>query len=432
MSKSSTTQYPIVKNEQHKINKTAVFTGLLLFVIVILALSQVEEQKQPQEVASLSEIYNPVRFIKVKKNNHTSLIRSTGEVISQNTIDIKVQIGGEITYVNIDFFPGNHIKKGTVICKIQNSQYKYQLAEAKNRFSQAQLALLIEQQKKIQARQDWKRTGHKLKPESSLVLRQPQYIAAQAELDAAQSAIEHAENELEFTIIRSPFDGVIVARSLNNGEIIETGSVLGRIIDTKTLDITISLTESNWKLMPDDWKNTNVELYSISHSSGCCLPTASTVTNPRTKSTSKVITANQYWKAKIRNIAQFLDQQTRLRTVYLETTNDLLQGNTKPLLPGSFVEVIIPGRKMENILKIPESAYTRNSKIWVIDDNNRLQSLYAEIRFTKNNFIFVQLKNMKNGVYRIVLYPQSSFTIGQRITPVEIPLSTPKLLTTGI
>jgi len=424
MSHSDITHYHLVviKNKKPEINRALILFLVLFFITVIIMIMNIEEQKNPKHQESLTNIYNPVRFTSIKADRHASFIRTTGEVISRNSIDIKTQLSGEIIYANHDFLPGNFITKGTVICKIQSSLYKYQLTEAKNRFSQAQLAFLIEQQKQIQARQNWKHTGHKNKPTSILVLRQPQLIAAQTELDSAQTAIEHAKYQLDSSIIRAPFDGVVVKGSLNLGEIIETGAILGRILDTKTLDIVVSVTEENWKMLPDNWRKSNIDLYPVTKSSHCCIKRTTSLDvldKQTTHATSKIISSNTIWSAKIRTVAQYLNQQTRLRNIYLETTNNRLQKNTLPLLPGSFVQVIIPGRKMDNILKIPESAYTRDSKIWIIDDNNRLHYLAVQLYFTDTNFVFVKLENIKNIEYRVVLFPQSSFNIGQKIKPIE-------------
>jgi len=126
---------------------------------------------------------------------------------------------------------------------------------------------------------------------------------------------------------------------------------------------------------------------------------------------------NQQWSASVSREGKRLKQESRLRPLYIEINNPL-QLNP-PLLSGTFLNVQIQGRSIEDLLKIPESAYTKTGCIWFIKDN-KIQSIKVEPMFRANNNIFIKRPENISLPLIIASAPNSAFLDGMTVTAESI------------
>lgn len=371
--------------------------GSVLLVVVLIVLDEIGKRIQSRPVPVISGVLRPVSVAFVEPGNYSATIRTTGGVTARNKIDIRSQVSGKILEVGPQFLPGNRVAKGTLLVHIQDSLLRAQLSETKKRMADARVALLTEQREADQALRNWNRAGLDGKPDSRLVLRQPQLEAANAEIEAARIAIEHAKTELGYSVIRAPFDGIITRRIASPGQMVTLGESLGYLVGTDTLDLAVTLSNRQWRQLSFDWEKQPASLNEID--------------------------SNKQWPARIRSAGRIVQEQTRLRQIYLELKPPAGSDTTDMLLPGNFVNVRLPGREYENIYRIPASAYTRDAKIWIVDDKDTLQPLNVDLLFTDNAFVYIELPADKRVAHVIALFPQTGFIAGQKVSPRERPMT---------
>jgi RND family efflux transporter MFP subunit len=190
-----------------------------------------------------------------------SVLDASGYVTARRQATVSAKITGKVTEVLIE--EGQRVEEGAVLARLDPTEAKAQLTLAR-----AQLAAARSQEGEIraqlaQAERDYAR-------QQELYTRQ--LVAAQA-LDAALAqrdmlrarlannvqqvrvaaeSVSVAEVQLDNTVIRAPFSGVVTAKSAQPGEMISpisagggfTRTGIGTIVDMDSLEIQVDVNES--------------------------------------------------------------------------------------------------------------------------------------------------------------------------------------------
>jgi len=182
-----------------------------------------------------------VLTVKVQRGDIQDAVEATGTVNAVITVQVGSQVSGTIARLDADF--NSHVKKGDVIAVIdprlfqgavlqatadlQNSRANVVAAQAN--LAKARTAL-------VQTKADYDRAqallAESVGTAQALDQAKANYEAAKASVDAAaanilqaqaqvhqkSAALEVAKTNLEYTTIRSPIDGVVVARNVDVGQ----------------------------------------------------------------------------------------------------------------------------------------------------------------------------------------------------------------------
>src|SRR5882757_3617392 len=178
---------------------------------------------------------------KVERGDIHDVVEATGTINSVITVQVGSQVSGTIAKLNADF--NSRVHKGDVVALIDPALFKGALlqttADLKN--AEANLAAAranLEKAKAalVQTKADYDRAVGLNKDgvvsRQQLDLAKSNYDAANASADAAQAAIaqadaqisqkqaavEVAQTNLDYTVIRSPIDGTVVARNVDVGQ----------------------------------------------------------------------------------------------------------------------------------------------------------------------------------------------------------------------
>jgi len=188
------------------------------------------------------------RTTEIKHNDLTSTISATGTVEPEEVVDIGAQVMGRVEDFGID--PGDPegkkridyrsvVHEGTVLAYIDDSTYKAQLDQAQALYLRAQADVLQLKAKLLQAENDRKRaeelrsikdipgTNRPIKgiADSDYDLAVANHEVAKANVTVGEAtvkqtaaALELAKTNLDYTIIKSPVEGEIIARRVNIGQ----------------------------------------------------------------------------------------------------------------------------------------------------------------------------------------------------------------------
>ncbi len=158
-------------------------------LILILAMTGCEQSVEPEKV----EVIRPVKLITVSSSSNVNSYSFPAVIEAATSRDLAFQVSGQI--VELAVSPGVDIKKGAVIGRLDQRQYRNELQTAQTQFDNAKSEFeraqrLIEQDAIAKNVFDQ---------------RESQYEVASAKLDNAKKALED-------TVLYSPFDGAIAAK----------------------------------------------------------------------------------------------------------------------------------------------------------------------------------------------------------------------------
>src|SRR5690625_3004403 len=137
-------------------------------------------------------------------------VHAVGSLWARESVMLKAEITG--TVATIDFQEGTPVDKGKLLLKIDDSLLRAQLQEA-----QAKLTLKESQFARAQ----------QLSSEGFISVQARDEVASELAVARAQAAL--AQAQLDKTIIRAPFDGVLGFRHVSIGDYVSPGADLVRI-----------------------------------------------------------------------------------------------------------------------------------------------------------------------------------------------------------
>ena len=176
----------------------------------------------------------PVQFAKVRQEDITSRVRAPGKIEPRTQVNVSADIMGKIVRLTVK--EGDPVRRGQLMLQLDDTQYRsmYQQANAANLSAQARQReaesgfkvvdtnygrqrALYEQRLLSQAEWDQATTTH----ESALAA----LAAAREEVARSRAAAEAARDNLAKTRFLAPFDGVVSALNVEQGEIVITGTM---------------------------------------------------------------------------------------------------------------------------------------------------------------------------------------------------------------
>jgi RND family efflux transporter MFP subunit len=190
-----------------------------------------------------------------------SVLQATGYVTARRQATVSAQITGTLTQVLIE--EGEQVSRGQVLARLDDTAQRAALAQTQAQLK-ATTALRVQYQAQLeQARRDLKRNQQLV--DADAVSRQveeqaqtqvdtlvAQVQAQSRQEDLARAQIDGAEVQLGYTVIRAPFNGVIIAKAAQAGEIVSpisagggfTRTGVGTIVDMDSLEIEVDVNEA--------------------------------------------------------------------------------------------------------------------------------------------------------------------------------------------
>jgi len=197
---------------------------------------------------------------KAQRGEIRDAVDATGTVNAVITVQVGSQVSGTIARLNADF--NSRVRKGDVIALIDPQlfqgavlQASADLENARANVSAAEANLTKARAALVQTKADHDRAialvDQRVGTQQALDLAKANYESARASVDAAvanvkqanaqvsqkQAAVAVARINLEYTVIRSPIDGIVVARNVDVGQTV-AASLQAPTIFTIAQDLT--------------------------------------------------------------------------------------------------------------------------------------------------------------------------------------------------
>ncbi len=282
---------------------------------------------------------------KIERGSIISTVSATGNLSAVTTVQVGTQVSGTIQKLYVDY--NSRVKKGQAIAEIDPSLFRASMEQASGNYTSAE----ANRQKTRVARDDAERT---LKRNKKLladgIISQGDYDAAETAYNSAIAALKAAEGtkgqtrgalmqartNMNFSVIRSPVDGVVISRNVDVGQTVaasfQTPTLFTIAKDLTKMQIEVSVDEADISRIKQDQSATfTVDSY------------------PEQTFHGKVV--------QIRN-APIITQNVVTYIVVVNVDNSDLK-----LKPGMTANVSIEVARKENILKMPLSALRFKPKL---------------------------------------------------------------------
>ena len=338
----------------------------------------------------------PVFYEVITKKDISLKILTNGEVRPLNEINLISQVSGQIVEAADEFVDGGIIKAGSPLVWIDDRDYKLAVISAESRVAQASKLLEREIAESELAKNDWEELG--LGEASPLTLRIPQLKEAEAAEKAALADLEKAKLNLERTVVKLPFQGIIRQKKTGVGQFVGTGSILATAFSTEEVLIALPLTDTELSYLGLPLAYEEERPFS----------------GPKVSFYSLVSNKNSEWEGRIVRTAGSIDPLTRLVYVYAEVINPYQQ--SPPLAIGMFVDAVIEGKTIKNGFLVPNSAINNNSNIYVINTNDNLEIRKIEVLGTENDYVII--KGEISEGERVVVSPLNNAKDGMALKPI--------------
>ena len=231
---------------------------LLLILLGFLYVNGVLTPAIPVEVVSISQVF-PSQVI--------SQLNASGYVVAQRKAAVASKITGRLISMTVE--EGSRVKEGQVIARLENEDAiaardqaeanlkvaRANLEGAKAEFEEA--SLTFNRDKQLIAKGVISKSQYDTS-EARFLRTQASVVAAEASIRASSAALQGANVALEYSLIKAPFDGVVLTKNADIGDII---TPLGAAANAKAAVVTIA--DPNSLQVEADVSETNLGLVKI-------------------------------------------------------------------------------------------------------------------------------------------------------------------------
>ncbi len=368
----------------------------LLILGAFFAASQVliASKEEPKQ-AEVEEPILRVEVMEAKPQTFRFSLDSYGFVEPKYQSNIVSEISGRVLSLSPQLQVGGLVKEGEVLITIDASDYQADLEQAKASLAQAAASLEEELARAEVAKRDWAHVGESKAPK--LGLRVPQVKREKANVKFAEAAVKRAERNLERTVIRAPFDGLVNARHANPGEYLTVGAPVVDLSDTSTAEVSLPIPNDDLAYLPftDD--------------------------NPLDVTLHAQIAGQSYqYPAKVYRTERVIDRNSRMFNLVADVADPycLQSGGCKQpsLKLGSYVTASIWANEMEDIIVLPRNL-VRSGMAYVVKNDDQLEQRTINIIRQDENYAYIHASFDRGE--QIVVTPIAQYQPNQIVTVAD-------------
>lgn len=202
----------------------------------------------------------PVRTAKVGRQDLVSLVTANGTLQARTKVELSANVMGQVTRLNVQ--EGQAVSKGELLLVIDQARYAAAVEGSQKSLEALEAELVRAREAAAQAHRD---AANAYKQLGEGIISQADHdrarsLAEQADASARRAArqveqaradLASARDALAKTEIRSPIDGIVTRRNIEQGEVVVTGTmnnpgtVLMTISDMSTVEAVLEVDQTD-------------------------------------------------------------------------------------------------------------------------------------------------------------------------------------------
>ncbi|MCK5005459.1 MAG: efflux RND transporter periplasmic adaptor subunit [Candidatus Aminicenantes bacterium] len=155
------------------------------------------------------------KLVEIKKGSIENLVSSTGTLSALETVEVGSQVSGIITKLYVDF--NSSVKKGQLLAVLDKTLFLVSVNDKEASLSRSR-ATLNRANAEVRRNQPLYEKGHISGAEFLVIKTDAEKAVADLQISAA--ALKRAKTNLEYSEIRSPIDGTVIERTIDEGQTI--------------------------------------------------------------------------------------------------------------------------------------------------------------------------------------------------------------------
>ncbi|MCO6148209.1 efflux RND transporter periplasmic adaptor subunit [Flavobacterium sp. NRK1] len=286
-----------------------------------------------------------VNGVVVAPQEFANTLSLSGSIEANEQIEVRTEVSGIAE--KIFFTEGSKVAKGQVLVKINDIELRAQAGQAKTRQT---LAAENERRAKLLLEKE--------------AISQEEYDIASADFKTAKAQTQLINAQIDKTSIRAPFSGTIGLRNISPGTYVTPETLIASLVNSSQIKITFSVPEKYASQM----KVNGTITFTVAGS-------------------------DETFEAKIYALEPAVEVATRTLKV-----RAIAENSKGRLLPGTFANVILPLKKIENAFIIPTEAIVpvQGGKKVFISKNGKAEEVMVETG-TRTAKDVVVLSGLKAG-----------------------------------
>ncbi|MEP1594368.1 MAG: efflux RND transporter periplasmic adaptor subunit [Halieaceae bacterium] len=306
-------------------------------------------------------------------------VHAQGTVTPLQSTVIQSEVKGRVTEVSEAFNVGGFVNVGDVLLRIDPRDYQTNLLRAQAAVESAESNLAQERGRAEVALREWKKlpAGSQRSDEArDLYLRKPQLEQAEAQLLAARADLDTARDNLERTIIRSPYPALIRHKHIDLGQFVAMGSQLAEVVSVDFAEVRLPLPQSR------------LEYLDLPGLSGYSEPVAIDLY-------TEVAGQIRHWPANLHRTEGVFDERSRVLFAVARVEDpyglsDKGKNASQPLRIGTFVNARIEGKSLADLVTLPRHVLRAGNNLWVIDSDDRLRNREVAVLRVGGEVVYVE------------------------------------------
>ena len=366
---------------------------VLLFVLVFSV--GCSEKKEEQKTVEKEAPKKSVEVYSVKEEKIPIWLEFSGKTKAYKDVAVVARVKGNLE--NRFFEPGDYVKKGDKLFKIEDSEYiailnQYEASKKKN---QASLKLAISSYER-----------YKPLVEKELATREKldQLVAEKEQVEALikadESTIKQAKLNLGYTLVKATTDGMI-GRNL-----VDIGNMVGSSADNSKLAVIVKSNPLYVNFTPSGDDTALIIKYKSE-----LKPKVKVYIPSRNK------TSEDTYEGHI----DFIDNKTNESTGTV-SMRAIIDNPKYILLPGTFVEIkLFISNQIPVIALSPKNVMENQlgSYVYIVNEQNKLETRQVEISYATKDMLIIKKVSLKDGD-KVVVSPLRKLRKGMDVVTKDV------------
>jgi HlyD family secretion protein len=216
-----------------------------LTVLVLVALVAAGLFMYQRSAAADAPAY---RYAEVTKRDLRRTVSATGTLNAVTTVSVGTQVSGQVAQLYVDF--NDRVTKGQLLARIDPKLAQQAVTDAEANVDRNRAQLVAAQREHTRNRE---LMASGLVARSAFDTTESQLLVAQANVKSAQVSLDRARQNVSYTEIVSPIDGVIVERNVDLGQTVAASLSAPQLFliaeDLSSMQILVKVDESDISLI---------------------------------------------------------------------------------------------------------------------------------------------------------------------------------------
>jgi len=379
--------------------QSEVMLSKIILPIVIIAISSAAAlwmflQEDPPQKIDNKPPTMLVDVMRAQATNVTITVTAHGSVTPRTQTTLIPEVTGLITEVSPAFVAGGFFSKGDVLVRIDDRNYRAEVKRAQASVRAAETNVTREAGLADYAKEDWERAQPILKSSeaaSDLAMRKPQLAEASASLDFAKAELERREGDLDRTVIRAPYDGLVREKRADLGQFVNSGTPLATTFAVDLAEIRLPLPDRQLPYL-------NLDESDLAQGRGPMVTLSADIGGQRNS-----------WQGQIVRTEGVFDERSRVLYLVAQIDDPYNQHSSKwqrSLRIGTFVEAAIEGEQLNNVIRLPRTALRRDNTIWTVGPDDTLKPVIVEVARADEKTVLIR-SGLKVGQLVCLTVPEN-------------------------